>query len=250
MIEVQSLSVKYQQNTILNNIDLTLKPKETLAIIGPSGCGKSTLLYCLAGLLKPYQGNIHIKGEIINKPRRQTGVILQEYGLFPWKTVFQNAALGLTLRHEDKSKIKKRVNDVLEQLHIKEQCHRYPIQLSGGQQQRVAIARALATNPDLLLMDEPFSSLDTIVREELQGVILDLYKKRSLSVVFVTHNIEEAVFLGKRIMIMTPKSGRIKSILDNPCFGDHHIRSEIAFHEMCVRVREELEAEQHDQSTC
>ncbi|WP_217995641.1 ABC transporter ATP-binding protein [Amphibacillus sediminis] len=246
MIKIEQLTIHYHQTCALKELSLAINEHESVAVIGPSGCGKSTLLLAIAGLIKPSQGHISINQAQVCKPRASTGVILQEYGLMPWKTVQQNVALGLQIRHCPKQQIKQQVQAILEQLHIAEYADRYPIQLSGGQQQRVAIARALAIEPDLLLMDEPFSALDTIVREELQQVVLGLYRVRRMAMLIVTHNIEEAVFLGKRIIIMQPNPGRIKTVIDNPYFGSEDLRSQLAYHEMCMKLRSELERVEHD----
>ena len=241
MIEINDLVMKYGDNTILNKINFQIGAHETCAIIGPSGCGKSTLLYGLAGILRPASGSISIDDEIVIGNRKQTGVILQTYGLMPWKTVWENASLGLKIRGAKKDLIEEKTNIILKQLHIHDQRHKYPVQLSGGQRQRVAIARALSIEPDLLLMDEPFSSLDAIAREELQNVVIDLYQRERLSVVLVTHNIEEAVFLGQKIIIMDPTNGNIKKIINNHHFGDHAFRNTSDFHETCVKVRKLME---------
>lgn len=241
MIEINDLVVKYGNDTVLDHLNLQIDHNESVAIIGPSGCGKSTLLYALAGLINPQSGEIKINGKLLTGTRKETGVILQSYGLLPWKSVWDNAQLGLQLRKLDRAVIDKKVTKTLQQLQIEDQKNKYPVQLSGGQQQRVAIARALAIDPDLLLMDEPFSSLDAIVREQLQHVIGKLYQESKRSIVFVTHSIEEAVFLGQKIIIMQPKLGIIKQIIDNRHFGDEAFRNSQHFHRMCVHVRQLME---------
>lgn len=243
MIEVNDLLIKYGNHTVLDHLQLHVGSQESIAIIGPSGCGKSTLLYALAGIIKPQSGTIEINGEAVNGTRKETGVILQSYGLLPWKTVWENASLGLQIRKLSKKDIQTKVSKILKQLHIIDQKNKYPVQLSGGQQQRVAIARALAIEPDLLLMDEPFSSLDAIVREELQHVLVDTYYRKKLSILFVTHNIEEAVFLGQKIIVMQPNPGSIRAIVENEHFGDPDLRKKKSFHETCVKVRQLMEGQ-------
>lgn len=241
MIEINNLLIKYGNHTVLDHLNLNVGAQESVAIIGPSGCGKSSLLYALAGLIEPTAGSVRIHEEVVTGTRKETGVILQSYGLMPWKTVWQNASLGLQIRKQKPVQIQEIVMRTLQQLHIDDQKDKYPTELSGGQQQRVAIARALAIEPDLLLMDEPFSSLDAIVREELQHVIVDLYHNKKLTIVFVTHNIEEAVFLGQKIIVMQSNPGKIKAIVDNQHFGDHAYRNQTSFHQTCVEVRQLME---------
>ena len=245
MIKVNNLSVSYTDEEkklfALQNINLTIEKNSTCAVIGPSGCGKTTLIYALAGLLEKDNGSIEIFGKKQNGIRKQTGLILQNYGLLPWKTVQQNIALGLKVRDENPKIIKEKVNAILNKLDIKGLEEKYPSQLSGGQKQRVAIGRSLALSSDLLLMDEPSSSLDEISREKLQNLILKLHKENPLTLVIVTHNIAEAVFLGQKIVVM--KDSGIKDILDNPYFGDESLRYKMDFYKICLEVRKSLEKE-------
>ncbi len=235
MIKVSNLDFSYQNEKVVENINFSIKEGKSLAIIGPSGCGKSTLIYLLAGLLKPDEGVIKINGNIINNIRKKTGVILQNYGLFPWKTVFDNVALGLKVRDYDKNKIDDMVKNALEKMGISELHNKFPAELSGGQNQRVAIARSLVLNPDLLLMDEPFSALDALTREEMQNLILKIHKENNLSYLIVTHNIDEAVFLGQEIAVM--KEGKFIHMIDNPYFGDIKLREKEEFFELCKELR-------------
>ncbi|MCF8000860.1 MAG: ABC transporter ATP-binding protein [Halanaerobiales bacterium] len=235
MIKVSDLNFSYQNKKVVKNINFSINEGKSLAIIGPSGCGKSTLIYLLAGLLKPNQGTIKINGDIINNIRKKTGVILQNYGLFPWKTVFANVALGLKVRNYDKKKVDKIVVKALEKMGIDNLQNKYPAELSGGQNQRVAIARSLVLNPDLLLMDEPFSALDALTREEMQNLILKIHKENKLSYLIVTHNIDEAVFLGQEIAVM--KDGEFIHMIDNPYFGDLKLREKEEFFELCKELR-------------
>lgn len=235
MIKVSNLDFSYQNEKVVENIDFSIQEGKSLAIIGPSGCGKSTLIYLLAGLLIPDQGIIKINGKIINNIRKKTGVILQNYGLFPWKTVFANVALGLKVRDYDKKKVNKMVENALEKMGIRDLSNKYPAELSGGQNQRVAIARSLVLNPDLLLMDEPFSALDALTREEMQNLILKIHKENKLSYLIVTHNIDEAVFLGQDIAVM--KDGEFIHMIDNPYFGDLKLREKEEFFELCKELR-------------
>lgn len=235
MIKVKNLNFSYQNKKVVKNINFTIKENKSCAIIGPSGCGKTTLIYLLAGLLKPDRGEIKIKENIINSIREESGVILQNYGLFPWKTVFDNVSLGLKVRNYNKEKIDEIVNQALEKMKIKQFQDKYPAELSGGQNQRVAVARSLVLNPDLLLMDEPFSALDAITREEMQNLIIKIHKENNLSYILVTHNIDEAVFLGQKIAVM--KEGEFIHLIDNPYFGDIKLREKEEFFKLCKKLR-------------
>ncbi len=246
MIEINDLSISYnadgvEEELAIENINLEIKKNSTCAIIGPSGCGKTTLIYALAGLLKADKGNINIFGERQDGIRLQTGLILQNYGLLPWKTTRQNVALGLKVRGQSPEITNQIVDDILLKLSVSEYQDKYPTQLSGGQRQRVAIGRALAIAPDLLLMDEPSSALDAITKEHLQNLVLKIYKQTPMTVIMVTHNIAEAVFLGQKIVVM--KNAGIKQVLDNPYFGDESLREKMDFYKVCLEVRKCLEKE-------
>lgn len=233
MLSAISVSFAYPRaasgQNALASVDLTVPTGEMWALIGPSGCGKSTFLYLAAGLFEPTAGSILLDGEKPGAKRRDIALILQEYGLFPWKTVWQNAALGLMLRGVGRREAAQRVRGILEELGLWELRNRFPRQLSGGQKQRVAIARSLVTSPSLLLMDEPFSALDALTREKLQNLLLALWRKRGFTVLLVTHSIEEAVFLGRRIAVFSPGPGRIDEVVDNPGMGTEEYRSSEAF---------------------
>ncbi|WP_058485376.1 ABC transporter ATP-binding protein [Defluviitalea phaphyphila] len=238
MVKIKNLIMKYGNSTVIKNINLNINKNSTCAIIGPSGCGKSTLLYGIAGILKPFSGEILINNFPVKENRKKTGLILQNYGLLPWKTVWNNVSLGLTIRGYHKKDIQYNVDKVLRELDVYDLKDRYPIELSGGQRQRIAIARALTISPDLLLMDEPFSSLDAISRENLQNLILKIHKENNITLILVTHNIEEAVFLGQTIVIMGQKFGEIKNIINNPYFGDEELRYKSDYYKICMEVRQ------------
>lgn len=239
MIYVRNLKVSYGSETALNNINLDISRNTICAVIGPSGCGKTTLLYAIAGLIVPSMGKVLINGEETKAIRKETGVILQNAGLLPWKTAWDNVSLGLKARKMDKCIVDGKVAVIMEELGILEHKHKFPAQLSGGQKQRVAIARTLVLEPDLLLMDEASSALDAINREHIQNLILKLYKKNPTTMVMVTHSIEEAVFLGQTIVIME-RSG-IRHIIENPYFGDENIRFKPEYYNICLEVRKWLE---------
>ena len=209
-------------------------------MVGPSGCGKTTLLSLLAGLLRPAEGNLQVAGEPVSPRRPGTALIMQDYGLLPWKTVRENAALGLVIRNLPTD----RADQALVEVGLKDLGNRWPHQLSGGQRQRVAIARSLALDPDLLLMDEPFSALDALTREEMQDMLLSIWQRHGTSMVLVTHSIAEAVYLGHQIMVLSPRPGRVVGHFHNSAVGDRRGRP---FHELINTVRDALEkgVEQH-----
>jgi NitT/TauT family transport system ATP-binding protein len=238
MIQVNDLSFNYGSEAALKNINLNIKKNSTCAIIGPSGCGKTTLLYIMGGLLKAGSGSVVISGEELKGVRKATGIILQNTGLLPWKTVWDNVSLGLKARGMDKSNSNEKVSAILDELNMTEHKDKFPEQLSGGQKQRVAIARTLVTEPDVLLLDEASSALDAITKEHIQNLILNLYKKKPMTMVLVTHSIEEAVFLGQKIVVM--ERSAIKHIIDNPYFGDENIRSKAEYYSICLQVRKWL----------
>jgi len=245
MIKVDNLEVVYQNKSsrliALSNVSLDLSKGMTCAIIGPSGCGKSTLLYVLAGLLKHSGGDVSINGEAVRPNRWETALILQDYGLLPWKTAFQNTALGLEIRGVSQAETFAAVQEAMTELGIWEFREHYPVQLSGGQRQRVAIARSLTLKPNLFLMDEPFSSLDALTREVLQDTLLEFWKRKKAAIMLVTHSIEEAVFVGQKILIFSKGPGRILDVVENKEMGDHDYRNKPLFYQRCSQVREIIE---------
>jgi NitT/TauT family transport system ATP-binding protein len=238
MIRIKDLNYSYGNEKALDDINLYIPKRTTCAIIGPSGCGKTTLLYIMAGLLPFSRGQVTIDSVPLAAVRKETGIILQNRGLLPWKTVWNNIALGMEARKLDKKTIEERITSTLKELSILEHKDKFPSQLSGGQIQRAAIARTLVTDPDMLLLDEATSALDAITQEKIQNLILELYKKNSMTLLLVTHSIEEAVFLGQRIVVM--KRARIKRIIENPYFGDSEIRSKQEYYMICNEVRQSL----------
>jgi ABC-type nitrate/sulfonate/bicarbonate transport system ATPase subunit len=253
MIQISSISFAYPGlSPLFENFSLEVSRGETWAILGPSGCGKTTLLYLLAGLRFPTKGSIEIDGERLARPRPHSGLILQDYGLLPWSTVRENVELGLRLRKfygEDGTHApinfqpKINVPYWLERLGIDSVADKYPTQLSGGQRQRTAIARTLALEPDLLLMDEPFSSLDAVTREDLQNLTLSLCAERELTLVVVTHAIEEAVTLGKKILLLDAAPTGTARVFENPSAGMAGHREGKAYQELCNQLRREMQRE-------
>jgi len=227
----------------LEGLSLEVGAGEPVAIIGPSGCGKSTLLLLAAGLLVPTQGRVLVAGAPTRGPRRESALILQDHGLLPWKTVEDNASLGLFLRGARKREARRVAHEALERVGLIEFARAYPGELSGGMRQRVGLARAVALDADLFLMDEPLSSLDALHREDLQDILLGLWQRRAHTQVLVTHSIEEAVFLGRRVIVMSQRPGRAHAIVENDEMGETAYRQSPAFYERCAHVREILAAE-------
>lgn len=198
----------------VDNFNLKVRKGEFITVVGPSGCGKSTFLDILAGLSKPTSGNVYIDGKLITGPALDRGIILQGYALFPWRTVEKNIEFGLEIKKIPKEERKKISEKFIDLVGLKGFENRYPHELSGGMKQRVAIARALAYDPEVLLMDEPFAAVDAQTRESLQEELLNIWEKTNKTIVFITHSIEEAVFLADRVVIMATNPGRIKEIIN------------------------------------
>jgi NitT/TauT family transport system ATP-binding protein len=246
-VAIRGASVTYHgvsgRVAALERFELSMAKGESVAVIGPSGCGKSTLLLAVAGLVQLTEGRIEVAGEAVRGPRLRTALILQDFGLLPWKNVFRNAALGLEIRGVLPQERARRVREALERVGLAEFARAYPGELSGGMRQRLAAARALALDADLLLMDEPLSSLDALTREDLQELLLEIWLQRRHTAVLVTHSIEEAVFLGRRLVVMTPRPGRVGAVLENPRVGEPGYRSTPEFYARCGEVRQLLSAQ-------
>lgn len=240
MIRIKDLSVYYhgknESMLALDKLTIDINTGEIYTFIGPSGCGKSTLLYVLSGILKDYNGSVLFDGRRIDPASLRIGLILQNYGLLPWRNVLQNVMLGARIKKDETG-----LNDyncyILKQLGIDKLLQRYPKELSGGQQQRVAIARAFLLKPDLLLMDEPFSALDAITREEIQELFLNIWGKNQVTTVFITHSVDEALYLGSKIVILSPSPGRVLEVLDNPCFQLDNLRDRDEYYAMSIKLR-------------
>lgn len=194
----------------LKDINLTIKKGQFVCLLGPSGCGKSTLLNAVAGFQPPSDGEIVIEGKKIMAPGPDRGMVFQEYALFPWMTVAQNIAFGLEVQKKENAEITLTVNQLLDLLHLKDFRDRFPKDLSGGMRQRVAIARVLALDSPIMLMDEPFGALDALTRRNLQDELLRIWEKLGKTILFVTHSIEESIYLADRIVVMTYRPGTVK----------------------------------------
>lgn len=200
--------------TALQDITFDVRAGEFLVLVGPSGCGKSTLLDLVAGLAKPSSGEILLDDRPITGPGLDRGVVFQQYALFPWRTAQANVEFGLEVKGFSRRERTRRAREVLELVDLTGFADRYPHELSGGMKQRVAIARSLAYEPEVLLMDEPYAALDAQTRESLQDELLDIWRRTGTTVLFITHSIEEAVYLGQRVAVMTSRPGRIKEVVD------------------------------------
>lgn len=219
MISINNLSASYGKTKVLDNFCLNLDDGESYALIGPSGCGKSTLLKILSGIHKEYSGDIIYNNQPLFSQKISIGYVPQSYGLLDWKTVKENILLPIKL-NKSKSYNKTEAEDIIETLEIEDLMDRYPIQLSGGQQQRVALARAFIYKPDLLLMDEPFSSLDSFTSMRSQKLYLELWRKYNITTLFITHNIFEATATCKHILLMDKQSGTIVEQIENNTLGE------------------------------
>lgn len=263
MISIENLRFAHGDGGyIFNDFSLTIEDGEAWTVIGPSGCGKTTLLFLIAGLELPLGGIIRVGGEKIQRPRPSTGLVLQDHGLLPWTTIYENTRLGQKIRHFygadgkhspaevefDPIKEEGRVHYWLTWLGIDHLAEMYPAQLSRGQRQRAAIARTLVLEPDLLLMDEPFSALDAPIREELQKVMNSFHKQAGLTSLTVTHDIEEAVVLGEKILVLSEGCNSRPVVIDNHLLGAMDQRHSLEFRKKCSELHNLLAAKRESAS--
>jgi NitT/TauT family transport system ATP-binding protein len=240
----------------LDEVSFSVEAGEFLALVGPSGCGKSTLIDLLGGLSKPSSGRILLDGKAISGPGLDRGIIFQQYALFPWRTALENVEFGLEAKRLPKKQRREVALSHLELVGLSGFENRLPHELSGGMKQRVAIARSLAYEPEVLLMDEPFAALDAQTREALQDELLRIWEKSRTTILFITHGIDEAVYLGQRVAVMTSRPGRIKRIVDIPRDfrqRQEDVRSSAEFgelrHQVWTLLRDEVKkAEQQDRA--
>ncbi len=242
MLNIENLSVNYKSNRnmvhALGPVAMKIETGDIIAVIGPSGCGKSTLLHVLSGIIKDYDGIVTLNGTTLNPKVHDIGFIPQNFGLLPWKNVEKNCLLSLKIKKRIiDSKLIERMEYIMDKLNIQDLKDRYPKELSGGQKQRVAIARAFIMNPDLLLMDEPFSALDALTREEAQELFIDVWNQYKPTTVFVTHSIEEAIYMGKKIVIMSHCPGAIIETIDNPLFNTEDLRQNEEYLKLSSYIR-------------
>src|ERR1700741_5176620 len=218
MISIERLSKTFETargttHLALSDISLDVADGEFVSILGPSGCGKSTLLYIVGGFVLPSEGAVRVKGAAVTGPGPDRGPVFQEFALFPWKTVLGNVIYGLIEQGAPRKIAEERARALIEMVHLKGYENFYPKELSGGMKQRVALARTLAYGPSILLMDEPFGALDAHTRTRLQNDLLEIWGRDRKTVLFVTHSVEEAVFLSDRVAVMTRSPGRIKEVI-------------------------------------
>ncbi len=250
VVEARNLDLVFQTNDgpvqALRDVNLTINKGDFVSFIGPSGCGKTTFLRVMAALEQPTGGEITVNGMSPDEARRQRayGYVFQASGLYPWRNIARNIKLPLEIMGYSKSEQEKRVNEVLELVELSGFEGKYPWQLSGGMQQRASIARALAFDADILLMDEPFGALDEIVRDHLNEQLLKLWARTNKTIAFVTHSIPEAVYLSTKIVVMSPRPGRITDVIESPLPKERplDIRDSPEFIEIAHRVREGLRA--------
>lgn len=219
-ISIASLSLEYyneerrQRHMAVQGLDLDIRSDEFLCVVGASGCGKSTLISAIAGFMSPLSGRIAMDGQAITGPGADRGVVFQEYALLPWKTVLANVALGLKFKHVAKGEREAIARHFLDLTGLADAADKYPHELSGGMRQRAAVARTLANKPEVMLMDEPFAAVDAQTRMSLQEELLRVWSENRITVLFVTHSVEEAVFLGDRVAVLTPGPGRVREIVE------------------------------------
>ncbi|MBQ3853462.1 MAG: ABC transporter ATP-binding protein [Anaerovibrio sp.] len=219
MLEVTNITKSFDKDgarqVVLSDLSLEIGAREFVCLLGPSGCGKSTLLRIMAGLDQAEAGTVHLDDRLVKEPQPKCAFVFQDYALFPWKTVLENVVYGMDVQGMyDKTTRVEKAREYLKLMHLENYENSYIHELSGGMRQRTAIARSLALEPEILFMDEPFGALDNFTRMELQELLLDIYRKNKLSVVFVTHDISEAIYLGDRVVVMNAHPGTIHSILE------------------------------------
>ncbi len=242
--------------TALDEVTLGVRPGEFLVVVGPSGCGKSTLLDLLGGLTEPTGGQVLVDGRPVTGPGLDRGIVFQQYALLPWRTAAGNVAFGLEAKGVPRAERAPLIEHHLDLVGLRGFADRYPHELSGGMKQRVAIARSLAYDPDVLLMDEPFAALDAQTRDSLQDELVRIWARTGKTVVFITHGIDEAVYLGQRVAVLTSRPGRLKQVIDID-LGDRDavedVRSTDAFrhhrHQIWTLLRDEVRAAQAAEGT-
>jgi NitT/TauT family transport system ATP-binding protein len=249
-IQAQNLSLCFRPKnrepvTALIDLNLAVSKGEFVSIVGPSGCGKSTFLNIVLGLIQPGSGKIQLNGTRITGPGQERAMVFQEFGLLPWRTVTANVELGLELKGVAAEQRLARANELIKLVGLSGFERHYPHELSGGMKQRVGLARALATEPEVLLMDEPFAALDAQTRDLMQAELLQIWERTKKTVLFVTHSIEEAAYLSDRVIVMTARPGRTKDVIqiDLPRPRDYEMRLTPKFNEIKLRIWEVLKEE-------
>lgn len=248
MIQISNLSVFYgrkkEKIKAVGPINFKCNDNDICAIIGPSGCGKTTLLNVLSGVNKDYEGEVLLNDEKLNPHIHKIGFIPQDFGLLPWKTVEENCLLPFKIKGEKIDKdILDKMDLILKRLNIDSLRKKHPNKLSGGQRQRVSIARSFLMNPDLLLMDEAFSALDAIIKEEAEELFLDVWSSKKITTFFVTHSIDEAIYMGKKIIIMSNTPGVISEVIENDLFNNKNYKEDIRYLKLFSRIKSLIKKE-------
>lgn len=213
---VKNMTKKFGDLLVLDDVSFDVKKGEFLCVVGPTGCGKTTFLNCITKLYEPTAGEILIDGEPVDLRKHNVSYIFQEYSCMPWLNVEENIAFGLHIKHRPESEVKQAVDEAIEMVGLQDFRHHYPNQLSASMLQRVVIARAFATKPELLLMDEPYGQLDIELRFKLEDELINIWEKLGTTIIFITHNIEEAVYISEDILVLTNKPTKIKERMPNP----------------------------------
>ena len=234
-VRVKSLTKKFGDPLVLDDISFDVKKGQFLCVVGPTGCGKTTFLNCITRLYEPTSGEILVDGEPVDLRKHNVSYIFQEYSTMPWLTVEENVAFGLRIKKKPEAEIKESVDEVIEMVGLQKFRNYYPSQLSASMLQRVVIARAFATKPDILLMDEPYGQLDIELRFKLEDELIGLWKKLGTTIIFITHNIEEAVYISEDILILTNKPTTIKQMMANPLS-----RPRVVTEKRFIEVREQV----------
>lgn len=241
MLTINNLSLSFDDTPILNNISFNIQKGDILAIVGPSGCGKSTILNILSGVIKQYSGTVIVNNEPLHKRNFKCGYVPQTLGLLPWKRVENNILLPFkidkTLEYN-----KSNAEKIVDELDIKELLNRYPTQLSGGQRQRVALARAFVSSPDILLMDEPFSALDSLTADNSRNLFLDIWKRHQTTSIITTHNLNEAAMLGKYILLLSKRPAEVMHFIENPNFNNEKHSHNEDFYRFVAKLKDYLKA--------
>jgi NitT/TauT family transport system ATP-binding protein len=218
VVQIQDVSIRFGRNgrtvEAVRRFDLTTEPGEFIALLGPSGCGKSTVLNAIAGFVRPASGRLVVDGEVVTSPGADRGMVFQQHSLFPWKTVLKNVEFGLKMRGLGRIERESQARTYLNLVGLMGFEHAYPAELSGGMQQRVGIARVLVNKPRVMLMDEPFAALDAQTRMSMQELLLTVWREVRTTVVFVTHDIDEALFLSDRVVVMTARPGAVRDVVE------------------------------------
>ena len=242
-MRVDHLTKTFDKRTAIENLSFEIREKEFVTLVGPSGCGKSTSLRIISGLVRPTSGTVQTRGSEVRGPIPDAAMVFQSPVLLPWRRSVENILFTAEMRGMAPDPYRPRAEELIRLAGLEGFERSYPHELSGGMQQRVALARTLAIDPEILFMDEPLSSLDALTRERLQNLILDIGKTRRITTVLVTHSIEEAVFLGRKIIILSRRPGRILQIVDNPGATSIEYRQSDHFFKQCIHLRELLKGE-------